>query len=104
MRIYAPQDKTVPATDQNTGKKGNTARLDDQLNHARAKRMVFCVVGEHAVVAAAAAAAAAAAEEAAQTLRCTGDGGALGEASGILIRGTRAWRQRRERCRMLARA
>ena len=79
MRIYAPQDKTVPATDQNTGKKGNTARLDDQLNHARAKRMVFCVVGEHAVVAAAAAAA----EEAAQTLRCTGDGGHWGRPRGF---------------------
>ncbi len=52
--------------------------LDNQLNHARAKRMVFCVVGEHAVVAAAAAGK----EEAAQTLRCTGDGGHWGEALG----------------------
>jgi len=99
-----PKTKQSQPLTRTQEKKGNTARLDDQLNHARAKRMVFCVVGEHAVVAAAAAAAAAAAEEAAQTLRCTGDGGALGEASGILIRGTRAWRQRRERCRMLARA
>ena len=92
-----PKTKQSQPLTRTQEKKGNTARLDDQLNHARAKRMVFCVVGEHAVVAAAE-------EEAAQTLRCAGDGGHWGRPSGILIRGTRAWRQWRERYRMLARA